>query len=478
MAVEKGDVGLGDLSLGEHLAEFPVSAVVFGDENEAAGLFVEAVDDAGTEVAADVGEFFQVEEQGVDEGAAVACVVGRAGSCVDHHAGGFVDDGEVFVFVEDVKGNVFGDGVKGRGLGGAFYLDGFAAVEFLLGLCQMAVDADLAGFDEELDAGAGDVGEGLGEVLVEAEIRGCGVGGEGVEACSSLRLRVRRTGTGGGMVSSTPRVARYSGFTVRRRWPLGSMFLDGMGDQLSRLQEKEEAGGDDHAEGYPLDGVEEGRRGIGLAEEGEEKLRGAGGGEGQGESVAGVAAMRELAEKEEGEDGRDDAGVEGDGVKRGGVGRDAEAPRQGGREAGVAAFGEVAEREEGPGEGSAGGPRIEGVEEGKLVEAEVDDCRDDGEDDARGGEGGHHKQKDGVGDEVVRIGGDEKETGEREGGEEGEEAGVPELVGVEANDRGGAKAEGEGGHESNGGEDAEGGEHEVAGVDEVGVHGELWAMRL
>jgi hypothetical protein len=84
--------------------------------------------------------------------------------------------------VEDVERNVFGGGVKGRGLGRAFYLDGFAAVEFLPRLCQIAVDADLAGFDEELDAGSGDVGKGLGEVLVEAEVRGCGVGGEGMEA--------------------------------------------------------------------------------------------------------------------------------------------------------------------------------------------------------------------------------------------------------------------------------------------------------
>src|SRR5271155_6248124 len=85
------------------------------------------------------------------------------------------------------------------------------------------------------------------------------------------------TGTGGGRVSSTPRVATYSGRTVRRRWPLGSMFLDGMGDQLSGLQEKDDAGQSDHAEGDPLDGVEERvlrrRVEVSLAEEGKEKLR-------------------------------------------------------------------------------------------------------------------------------------------------------------------------------------------------------------
>ena len=108
VAVEEGDVGLGDLAAGEHLAELAVGAVVFGDEDEAAGLLVEAMDDAGAEVAADVGELVEVEEEGVDEGAAVAGVVGGAGSGVDHHAGGLVDDGEVLVFVEDVEGDVFG----------------------------------------------------------------------------------------------------------------------------------------------------------------------------------------------------------------------------------------------------------------------------------------------------------------------------------------------------------------------------------
>jgi hypothetical protein len=50
-----------------------------------------------------------VEKESVDEGASVASVNasrftgGRdAGAGVHHHAGGFVDDREVLVFVEDV----------------------------------------------------------------------------------------------------------------------------------------------------------------------------------------------------------------------------------------------------------------------------------------------------------------------------------------------------------------------------------------
>src|SRR5271170_55050 len=101
---------------------------------------------------------------------------------------------------------------------------------------------------------------------------------------SSASSSSSTTGTGGGRVSSAPLVARYSGLTVRRRWPLGSMFLDGMGDQLSGLKDEDDAGQSDHAEGDPLDGVEERvlrrRVEVRLAEEGKEKLRGAGGGQG------------------------------------------------------------------------------------------------------------------------------------------------------------------------------------------------------
>jgi hypothetical protein len=74
VAVKEREVGFGYVALRKHFAELAVSAVVFGDEDEAAGLFVEAMDDPGAEVATYVGEFVEVEEERVDEGAAVAGV--------------------------------------------------------------------------------------------------------------------------------------------------------------------------------------------------------------------------------------------------------------------------------------------------------------------------------------------------------------------------------------------------------------------
>ncbi len=79
---------------------------------------------------------------------------------------------------------------SGGGCGRAFDLDGFAAVELLLGLGGLAFDANLAALDEKLDAGAADVGDGLGQVLVEAQVGRCRVGGEGVDVVFGVVVEV------------------------------------------------------------------------------------------------------------------------------------------------------------------------------------------------------------------------------------------------------------------------------------------------
>lgn len=77
-----------------------MGAVVFGGDEDAADVAVEAVDDAGAGDAADAGEAGSaVGEEGVDEGAG-----GVAGCRMYHRSCGFDQDEEVFVLVEDVKG--------------------------------------------------------------------------------------------------------------------------------------------------------------------------------------------------------------------------------------------------------------------------------------------------------------------------------------------------------------------------------------
>jgi hypothetical protein len=50
-ALDECDVGFLDLAAGEHFSEGGVGAVVFGDDDEAAGVSVEAMNDAGAHLA-------------------------------------------------------------------------------------------------------------------------------------------------------------------------------------------------------------------------------------------------------------------------------------------------------------------------------------------------------------------------------------------------------------------------------------------
>lgn len=52
--VDESDVGLFKLAPGKHLAELAVGAIVFRDDDDAAGLLVEAMDDARSQIAADM----------------------------------------------------------------------------------------------------------------------------------------------------------------------------------------------------------------------------------------------------------------------------------------------------------------------------------------------------------------------------------------------------------------------------------------
>ena len=52
----------------------------------------------------------------------------------------------------------------------------------MFGFGGVAVYSNLGSFDEELDAGAGDVGESLREVEVKAKVGGGRVGSEGAES--------------------------------------------------------------------------------------------------------------------------------------------------------------------------------------------------------------------------------------------------------------------------------------------------------
>ena len=76
MAFDESDVGLFDFAIAEGFAEFGVSEVVFGDEDDPGGLLVEAMDDAGAEDVAALRERLAATEERVDERAGVVSGAG------------------------------------------------------------------------------------------------------------------------------------------------------------------------------------------------------------------------------------------------------------------------------------------------------------------------------------------------------------------------------------------------------------------
>ena len=72
----------------------PVRGVVARDQDYAAGEAVQAMDDAGPQVACDGGKLSKTVQDGVDQGARVP-----AGASVNHHSRGLVDGDDIGVFV-------------------------------------------------------------------------------------------------------------------------------------------------------------------------------------------------------------------------------------------------------------------------------------------------------------------------------------------------------------------------------------------
>ena len=162
-ALGEGEVELGCFACRELFGEGLLGAVGFGGDDAAGGVFVEAVDDAGSFDAADAGELAgAVEEESVDEGA-----VGVTGGGVDDEADGFVDDEEFVVLVDDVEGDVLGEDFGGVRFGD-FDGDDVAGGNVVFGFGGEVVEEDVPGLQKGLDARPREFGEMGGEKNVEA----------------------------------------------------------------------------------------------------------------------------------------------------------------------------------------------------------------------------------------------------------------------------------------------------------------------
>jgi hypothetical protein len=149
-----------------------VSYIIFGDNDQSACLLVEAMYDTGTKFAADARELIEVVQQRVDQGSVVAfvCLLPRSRhtcACMHHHAGGFIDDGEELVLVNDAEGDVLRKSVQRRWVRSAFDRNLFSTLELHLCLCGLAIYAYLTMIDEKLNARPADVSYRLSEILIK-----------------------------------------------------------------------------------------------------------------------------------------------------------------------------------------------------------------------------------------------------------------------------------------------------------------------
>lgn len=142
-AADQGEVFLLDRAPGELLRELIVRLIVAGDQDHAARVAVEAMNDARATQSAGAAERWP--EMKLQRAGKRPRPV--AASRMDDHAGRFVDNDDVFVFKKDFEGDVLGT----RGLAGQLGQrddNALARLEAIGRLAASAVDRNAAGRDD------------------------------------------------------------------------------------------------------------------------------------------------------------------------------------------------------------------------------------------------------------------------------------------------------------------------------------------
>ena len=176
----------------ELVGQGQVGRVVLGGDEQAAGVPVDAVDDARADDPVDPRQApAAVVEQGVDQGA-----VGVAGGGVDHQAHGLVDHDDILVLEDHVQGDVLGDGLQGHRVGDD-HGDLIPDVQPLVFLQGLVLPVDPPLLQELLGGGPGQVGEDLGqeEVRPLAVLLGGEVDGHGLASFSPVKRTVSTSST-------------------------------------------------------------------------------------------------------------------------------------------------------------------------------------------------------------------------------------------------------------------------------------------
>ncbi len=191
--------------VGEGLRQGTMGKIVLGDDENAARVLVEAMNDAGSAYAADSRKrFTAMVDQGVDERARP---VARAG--MDDEADLLVDNDQIVVLIKNRELDILAQRF------GRFRLrhsDANDSTRNKLGfrfLNRLAVHMHVAGTDQCLDAAAGQVGAGLrGQPLIEAHTCGIFPDMEDFQTGSGFAIRGAHLGNDQWIFVMTERVAQ------------------------------------------------------------------------------------------------------------------------------------------------------------------------------------------------------------------------------------------------------------------------------
>jgi hypothetical protein len=119
--------------------------------------------DARPQLAADAAEIVDFMQERVDERA-----LRVTGGGMDDHAGGFVDDDQVRILVDDVEVEILGLRRRARRFGN-LDADGVASAYHSIGWNRPAGDGDFAAFDEALNPGARVARQHAREIPIDAD---------------------------------------------------------------------------------------------------------------------------------------------------------------------------------------------------------------------------------------------------------------------------------------------------------------------
>jgi hypothetical protein len=151
------------LPFAKELNELLMGSKGFRCDQDAGGIFVQAVDDPGAEGVGTWGDFIAVGEEGVDKG---SCPMSGGG--VGHHAGRFVNGQKMFVFINDFEGDCFREqrrkGLR-KGLETDFdFISLFRDSPLFNGL---PIEKDAAAFNQVLEISSGVARIAPGQELID-----------------------------------------------------------------------------------------------------------------------------------------------------------------------------------------------------------------------------------------------------------------------------------------------------------------------